>query len=122
MVTVKKVEQTLKDNLPSGESLQAFMYALEGFKGHAIGLTEKRLLLLRLGMFLGGVKEQKEIARDQIADVHYEGGGATALEALFVLKTTDGKEYQWKVTRAAGLSGGENFEQAEKLYNALLKK
>lgn len=112
--TNEHVKKTLTDALESGETLLEFCYATKFLSGYCIGLTDRRLVFIKLSLFSGAPKETVSIARADIADAHYDEN-----ELRFVAK--DGTKYAFTMIGTAGLDGDTNYDNAKRLYAALVK-
>lgn len=113
--TIEHVKDILTQTLESGESLQEFCYALGGFfGGRAIGLTNRRLIIVKLGLFSGKAKDVQGVARSDIADAHYD-------ENKLSFTMNDGTVLKFTMMATAGLDGNKNYDCAKKLFAAVAK-
>ena len=125
LMTMNNVQEIAKAQLESGEELKAACYGVLGIKGHCIGVTPKRLFLVRVSLFLGKVKEVTSIPRGEVSGASYEKVGAEMGGVAYVpthawLKfAASGKNYKFNITRTVGVLNAENFTAAEQVANLL---
>lgn len=120
-MTLTRIPEIIEPQLGSGEKLIAYGYALRRFRGFCLGLTDKNLILVRIGMFTLQPKEIIKIVRTDISDVHFERGGLFSTGAHFTIRTQSGAFYKFLVVATAGLDGEKNFGLIRDLYERLIK-